>query len=99
MQSMVKDKKSTIKKLQKLEVGKIKQEDLLNHAEEMGVELMTDDSGAIIIMDNKDMTKFVNLLNDDYMESPMTGERYEIIKKKLLKPESDEDALLKEVLQ
>lgn len=99
MQTMVKDKKSTIKKLQKLEVGKVKQEDLLNHAEEMGVELITDDSGAIIIMDDKDMTKFVNLLNDDYMESPMTGERYEIIKKKLLKPENEEEALLKEVLK
>ncbi len=98
MQTMVKNKKSTIKKLQKLEVGKIKQEELLAHAEEIGVELMTDDAGAIIIMDDKDMTKFVNLLNDDYMESPLTGERYEIIKKKLLKPEDQEEMLKKEVL-
>lgn len=99
MQSMVKNKKSTIKKLQKLEVGKIKQDELLSHAEEMGVEMMTDDSGAIIIMDDKDMTKFVNLLNDDYMESPLTGERYEIIKKRILKPEDEEEMLLKEVLK
>ncbi len=99
MQSMVKNKKSTIKKLQKLEVGKVKQDDLLSHAEDMGVELMTDDSGAIIIMDDKDMTKFVNLLNDDYIESPLTGERYEIIKKRLLKPEDEEEMLLKEVLK
>jgi hypothetical protein len=99
MQTMVKDKKSTIKKLQKLEVGKVKQDDLLNHAEEMGIELMTDDSGAIIIMDDKDMTKFVNLLNDDYIESPLTGERYEIIKKKILKPADAEELLLKEVLK
>ena len=49
--------------------------------EEIGVDLMTDDNGAIIIMDERDLTKFVNLLNDDYMESPMTGLRYEIIKK------------------
>jgi hypothetical protein len=99
MQSMVKNKKSTIKKLQKLEVGKIKQDELLSHAEEMGVEMMTDDTGAIIIMDDKDMTKFVNLLNDDYMESPLTGERYEIIKKRILKPEDEEEMLLKEVLK
>jgi hypothetical protein len=99
MNTLVKNKKATIKKLQKLEVGKVKQEDLLSHADEMGVDLMTDDAGAIIIMDDKDMTKFVNLLNDDYMESPMTGERYEIIKKRILKPEDEEEMLLKEVLK
>ena len=99
MNTLVKNKKATIKKLQKLEVGKVKQDELLTHADEMGVDLMTDDSGAIIIMDDKDMTKFVNLLNDDYMESPLTGERYEIIKKKILKPEDEEEMLLKEVLK
>jgi len=99
MQMLVKGKKATIKKLQKLEVGKVKQDELLTHAEGIGVELMTDDSGAIIIMDDKDMTKFINLLNDDYIESPLTGERYEIIKKRLLKPESEEEMLLKDVLK
>jgi hypothetical protein len=99
MQTLVKGKKSAIKKLQKMEVGKIKQDELLTHAEDMGVELMSDDAGAIIIMDDKDMTKFINLLNDDYIESPLTGERYEIIKKRLLKPESEEEMLLKDVLK
>ncbi|MEO6513504.1 MAG: Kiwa anti-phage protein KwaB-like domain-containing protein [Candidatus Saccharimonadales bacterium] len=99
MNTLVKNKKATIKKLQKLEVGKVKQEELLSHADEMGIDLMTDDSGAIIIMDDKDMTKFVNLLNDDYIESPLTGERYEIIKKRLLKPEDEEEMLTKEILK
>lgn len=99
MQTLVKGKKAAIKKLQKMEVGKIKQDELLTHAEDMGVELMSDDAGAIIIMDDKDMTKFINLLNDDYIESPLTGERYEIIKKRLLKPENEEEMLLKEVLK
>jgi hypothetical protein len=54
---------------------------------------MTDDRGAIIIMDGKDMDKFVNLLNDDYMESPMTGIRYEILSKRELKPEDDSEGL------
>ena len=62
-----------------------KQEELVSHAEEMGLELMEDTNGAIIIMDDKDLTKFVNLLNEDYYESPMTGMRYEIVKKKPLK--------------
>ncbi|NNC09917.1 hypothetical protein HJC10_44910, partial [Corallococcus exiguus] len=56
---------------------------------------MEDDTGAIIIMDEKDLVKFVNLLNDDYIESPVTGLRYEIKSKKPLKdPESKDDSLL-----
>ncbi len=89
-QVLVKDKKATVKKLQKLEVGKVTQEQALTHAEDMGIDLMPDDSGAIIIMDDKDIAKFVNILNDDYIESPLTGERYEIIKKRLLKPDEED---------
>lgn len=98
LQSLVKGKPATVKKLQKIEPSMIKQQDLVDHAEEIGVDLMVDDSGAIIIMDDKDITKFVNLLNDDYIESPLTGQRYEIIKKRLLKPTDDEATLLKEVM-
>lgn len=98
MQSLVKGMPAVIKKLQKIEPSLVKQQDLIDHAEEMGIDLMTDDNGRILIMDNKDMAKFVNLMNDDYIESPMTGQRYEIIKKRPLKLMSDEDRLLKEVL-
>lgn len=93
IQSLVKDKKALVKKLQKLEVGKVSQEQVITQSEEMDLNLMPDDSGAIIIMDDKDITKFINLMNDDYMESPVTGERYEIIKKRLLKPEDNEDTM------
>ena len=82
LQTMVAEKKSVIKKLQKIDTSSIKQEQLLDHANELDIELMEDDAGSIIIMDGKDLDKFVNLLNDDYMESPLTGQRYEIIKKK-----------------
>jgi hypothetical protein len=91
IQSLVKDKKALVKKLQKLEVGKVTQEQILEQSEELDLNLMNDDSGAIIIMDDKDIAKFINLMNDDYMESPVTGERYEIIKKRLLKPDKEED--------
>jgi hypothetical protein len=90
LQTMVASKKGAVKKLQKINPGQVKQEQLLEHANELGIDLMEDDSGSIIIMDEKDLGKFVNLLNDDYMESPLTGQRYEIIKKKLLKPDDDE---------
>lgn len=90
MQSLIKGKPKIIKKLQKIDAVRTTQDDLLNHAEEMGIDMMTDDRGAIIIMDGKDMDKFVNLLNDDYMESPMTGIRYEILNKRELKVSDDE---------
>lgn len=93
IQNLVKDKKALVKKLQKLEVGKVTQEQILNISEELDLNLMPDDSGAIIIMDDKDIAKFINLMADDYYESPTTGERYEIIKKRLLKPDSDDDPM------
>lgn len=91
LQTMVASKKGAVKKLQKINPSLVKQEQLLEHANELGVDLMEDDSGAIIIMDEKDLGKFVNLLNDDYMESPLTGQRYEIIKKKLLQPDDESE--------
>jgi hypothetical protein len=95
LQSLIKGKRATIKKLQKVEPSTVKQEDLVDHADELDVGLMVDDAGAIIIMDDKDLDRFVNLLNDDYIESPMTGLRYEIKSKRLLKP-ADEEELLKQ---
>jgi hypothetical protein len=92
MQSLVKGNKATINKLQKLEVGEIQQDSLVDHAEEIGVDLMVDDDGAIIIEGTKDLATFVNLLNDDYYESQLTGIKYEIRGKKPLRPPKDADA-------
>ena len=90
LQTLVKGRRSTIKKLQKIEPTLMTQDQLLDHAEEIGVDMMVDEAGAIIIMDEKDLVKFVNLLNDDYIESPVTGLRYEIKSKKPLKEPTDE---------
>ena len=93
IEEMVKGKKSLVIKLQKIDPTKIKQADLMNHAEEMDLPLMADDSGAIIIMDSKDLSIFINLLNEDYVESNLTGARYEITGKKPLKPPGEDDLL------
>ena len=91
MQQLVRESPGVVRKLQGVDPGKITQAELVRHAEEMGVDLMSDDSGAIIIVDSKDLVKFVNLLNDDYMESALTGQRYEIVRKKILRsPKEDE---------
>ncbi len=91
LNALLKGKKQLIQKLQKLEVGKVTQEKALEYAEDMDLELMPDDQGKIIIMDDKSLTTFVNIINEDYWESPLTGERYEIIKKRPLKVKDDEE--------
>jgi hypothetical protein len=82
--SLVREKKGVMNKLQKLEVGGISQEQAIEYADDMGLDLMTDDNGAIIILDGSDLTKFVNLINEDYITSEITGKKYEIKSKKLL---------------
>ena len=84
--SLVRDTPSLVTKLQKVDASMVTQDQVIDHADEMDLELMTDDAtGEIIIMDAKDAAKFVNLLNDDYVTSDMTGIKYELKGKKELR--------------
>lgn len=90
LQMLVRERKKIVNKLQKLEIGSISQEQALEYADDMELELMSDDTGAIIIMDGNDLDVFVNLINEDYITSEITGKRYEIKSKKLLgEPEGE----------
>ena len=90
LQTLVRDRKKIVNKLQKMEIGGVTQEQALEYADQMQLELMTDDAGAIIIMDGNDLDMFVNLINEDYITSEITGRRYEIKSKKLLdEPEGE----------
>ena len=90
LQSLVREKKKVFNKLQKMEIGLVNQEQAIEYADEMQLDLMTDDAGAIIIMDGNDLDTFVNLINEDYITSQITGKRYEIKSKKLLdEPEGE----------
>jgi len=84
LQSLVRDRKKIVNKLQKIDVGPITQKQVVGYADDMQLELMTDDKGAIIIMDGNDLDTFVNLINEDYITSAITGRRYEVKSKKLL---------------
>jgi len=84
LQTVVRERKKAVNKLQKLEVGVVSQEKAIEYADQMQLELMTDDDGAIIIMDGNDLDMFVNLINEDYITNEITGRRYEIKSKKLL---------------
>lgn len=90
LQTLVRDRKKIVNKLQKMEIGGVTQEQALEYADQMQLELMTDDAGAIIIMDGNDLDMFVNLINEDYITSEISGKRYEIKSKKLLdEPEGE----------
>jgi hypothetical protein len=84
LQTLVRERKKIVNKLQKMEIGSVTQEQAMEYADGMQLELMTDDAGAIIIMDGNDLDMFVNLINEDYITSEITGKRYEIKSKKLL---------------
>lgn len=84
LQSLVRETKKVVNKLQKLEVGSVTQAQAIEYADDMELELMTDDDGAIIIMDSRDLSMFVNLINEDYITSEITGKRYEVKSKRLL---------------
>ena len=84
LQTLVRDKPGVVNKLQKLEVGGISQDQAIEYADTMQLDLMTDDNNAIIIMDGRDLDMFVNLINEDYITSELTGKRYVIKSKKLL---------------
>lgn len=90
LQTLVRDKKKIVNKLQKIEIGEVSQEKAIEYADEMQLELMSDDQDRIIIMDGNDLDMFVNLINEDYITSAVTGKRYEIKSKKLLgEPEGE----------
>jgi hypothetical protein len=90
LQGLVRERKKIVNKLQKMEIGAVTQEQAIEYADDMQLELMTDDAGAIIIMDGNDLDTFVNLINEDYIVSEITGKRYEIKSKKLLdEPEGE----------
>lgn len=84
LQMLVRDRPKIVNKLQKLEVGAVTQEQAIEYADEMQLDLMTDNANSILIMDSRDLDMFVGLINEDYMTSEITGRRYEIKSKKLL---------------
>lgn len=85
MNMLIKERKKTLAKIQKLDIDfPMNQEELVEYADEMQLELMTDDQGAIIILDGNDLDMFIGLLNEDYMVSTVTNRRYEITAKKAM---------------
>lgn len=72
----VRDSKSNIKKLLDVDLNQLpSQEVIMEIADNMEIELMTDDNGAIILFDTKDVGVFLDIVNDNYLSSE-TGHHY-----------------------
>lgn len=85
----IRDKGSNIKKLLDVNLNNLPEQDtLLNIADSMAVDLMADDNGAIILYDNADVGKLLDLINDNYLSSE-TGAHYLAKSKKPLDDAKD----------
>lgn len=74
-------KSSNVKKLLEVNVDDLmSQEQVIETADEMQIEIMTDDNGAIILMDGNDVGIFLDIINDNYVRG-VTGHSY-LAKKK-----------------
>lgn len=90
MHLLARDNKQLTEKLLRANPESITQDQVIEQADEFGLALMTDDAeGRIIIMDKRDATMFANLLNDDYVDSNMTGIHYLAVKKKEVQATED----------
>ena len=91
LNDLLQDKKPLVKKIQEMDIpAAMTQKQVIEYCDEMQLELMSDENNSIIIQDDKDLSMFINLINEDYYISPVNGLRYEIKSKKLLsEPEGE----------
>lgn len=66
---------SAMKKLAEVDPELMTQDEVIEAADEFALELMTDDAGAIILMDSKDVKTFLDILLDNYVHGA-TGNPY-----------------------
>lgn len=72
---IARESSTLIKKLLQVDVDNlITQEQVLEVVEDMDIELMVDDSGAIIFMEGADVGTFLDIVNDNYLRSPIGNE-------------------------
>lgn len=90
---MARESKSTLKRLLEVNTESMpSQETVLDIADDMAIELMTDDKGNIILFDTKDANKFLDIVNDNYLSSE-TGNHYLVKSKKPLEIKSNEECI------
>lgn len=86
---LAREKSTLTKKLIDVDIDNlIDQETVFEIADEMAIELMADDAGAIILMDGNDVAAFLDIINDNYVRS-LTGRNYLAKSKKSIDEDKD----------
>lgn len=86
---MAQERPSLINKLIQVEPGRVSQQDVIETADKLAIELMVDDAGKIILMDVTDVAVFLDILLDNYYSSDATGTTYVAKSKKLIAESED----------
>lgn len=81
---MVRQSKTLINKMQTVDPLRFRQEDVIQLIDDMALELMVDDEGKIIIMEEKDLSQFLSIINDDYVRGIGTDVQYIAKTKKMI---------------
>lgn len=76
LENILRESNALLNKFLKTDTSLMKQSQVVELADEMGLELMTDDNGAIIIMEKADLNVLLDIINDNYYESSATGNHY-----------------------
>lgn len=77
LENILRDSDALLNKFLKTDIANAMPVDkVVEVSDDMGLELMQDDDGAIIIMDKTDMNKMLDIINDNYYESNATGNHY-----------------------
>lgn len=80
---LAKESATNKRKLLKVDTDNLMSQDaVIDIADNLGVELMVDDAGKIIIMDNRDLSNFLDIVNDNFVEGSSTGKHYLATSKK-----------------
>jgi len=75
IENILRENNSLLNKFLKADIDLIEQEQIFEIADSMQLELMSDDDGAVIIMDKADLNVLLDIINDNYYQSP-TGHHY-----------------------
>lgn len=83
IENILRETPSILNKFLKTDIDLIEQKQIFEIADAMQLELMSDDAGAVIIMDKVDLNVLLDIINDNYYQSP-TGHHYVAKSKKAI---------------
>lgn len=76
IESFFRESKPLLNKFLKTDIKSVDQSKVMDVANDMGLDLMESDDGAVILQDKTDLNKVLDIINDNYFEGHTTGNLY-----------------------